>query len=167
LATFSEFSVFANLSEAAGAAAPYVAHFATFPKLTGADIVNTVRSMGFHISNQTAYDIIRHTRITRQGDNIINSLPGDRIIPPELVPPAKYPTLRNYTYRVKVQLRNIDTGRFAGQKWITIHSDTSLSRDEAADRALDIFAANSPVYKTRASEGLQVEARRNPLNPPA
>lgn len=117
--------------------------------LSGASILESLRTAGVQIRTQTFYDLLNYTKgAGLSGRNYVGTLgPNTLPLPSRL---AKTPTPRknNYYYYVTVTGENEETGELDVQD-VTVISQTLLNKQQVLDKVFGFFVDPEAEYEIK------------------
>jgi hypothetical protein len=117
--------------------------FDTWSTETGADILDTLRSMGIAIRTQTFYEIRREVLDLPGRVDALGKVELGERAPRALYQDTPWELSTNFLYRVKVYGTDLVTGATV-ERWVSIASDTELERGTVESLAASYTQGGDP-----------------------
>ncbi len=113
--------------------------------LSGRAIGQVLKDAGTGIRNQTLFEMIREIKGVEQKGSQLKFLPLNKRPNPERLPRSLTPIRNNYGFEVLIEGHQNTTG-LRESRFITIGSDTLLTRGEIETLAFDAISENADIY---------------------
>lgn len=127
--------------------------------VSGTVIERTLQRVGINVTQPTLTRVVTAERRRREAGAALQFLGRNRVPNPTRLPLSLTPIARQYAFLVELRGTSAATGE-AVSKWITISTDSLMSRQELEDRAAELFEQDPEAYDVVSPEFRLVEGMR-------